>query len=76
MSNKTDEGSGKYPIAIKKVQRWKKVYDSQVLQEWILDNFESSKMHDKFFDALKEECKFVDEDEVNKIFDNLVASGG
>jgi glycosyltransferase involved in cell wall biosynthesis len=72
----SDQGSYKMRLREMRSKYDHKKAQAKKLQEWILDNFESSKMHDKFFDALKEECKFVDEDEVNKIFDNLVASGG
>lgn len=72
----SDQGSYKMKLREMKNKYEHKKSQASKLQKWILENFEASKMYEKFFEALKKECDILDEEEVNEMFENLLASGG
>ena len=71
-----DQGSYKMKLREMKNKYEHKKAQANKLEKYILENFEASKMYEKFFEALKKECNILDQEEVNEMFESLLASGG
>ena len=71
-----DQGSYKMKLREMKNKHEHKKTQAKKLEKYILENFEASKMYEKFFEALKKECNILDQEEVNEMFESLLASGG
>ncbi len=71
-----DQGSYKMKLREMKNKYEHKKAQANKLEKYILENFEASKMYEKFFKALKKECNILDQEEVNEMFESLLASGG
>ena len=64
----SEQGSFKMKLRETKNNYQHKKTQAKKLQKWILENFESSKMYEKFYEALRKECQILNEEELQEMF--------
>ncbi len=64
----SEQGSFKMKLRETKNNYQHKKTQAKKLQKWILENFESSKMYEKFYQALRKDSQILNEEELDKMF--------
>ena len=63
-----DQGSYKMKLREVKNKYSHKLSQAKKLQNWILENFEQSKMYEQFYESLRKECKILNDEELEEMF--------
>ena len=63
-----DQGSYKMKLREVKTKYSHKLSQAKKLQNWILENFEQSKMYEEFYESLRKEAKIFNDQELEEMF--------